>query len=49
MAVARREINVGCGFSPQREAIDMRDIEGNEGNEMRVEVIVLQLGLSFER
>ncbi|KAL6196888.1 hypothetical protein ACLB2K_032501 [Fragaria x ananassa] len=34
---AQREINVGCGFSSQREAIDMRDIEGNEGNEMRVE------------
>ena len=41
----QRERNLGCGFSTQRKAINIRYLQRNEGNVMRVENIVVKLRL----
>lgn len=41
------ERNVGRGFGAGRKAVDMWDVDWDEGNEMRVEIKSLQLLLYF--
>lgn len=38
---------IGGGLGSDRETIDVRDGEGNEGDERRVEIEVLELRLSL--